>query len=624
MAPSNPTIDLLPAKYAQKRKLVPDELSANEGEDLVVNYPSSASTINEETEYDENVLNVDESSSKRQIKVKTNEQLQILQRYLDEGGTDLPTKESILKASLETKLEFKQVKYFFQRIRRTNNKKSGKKLFLKVRKTDEQIRVLQKYFSESNNQTPSLEIRRKISAETNLVLKIVDDWFTYHHRQNLRSKSLVQTDAKKIEKANGKKTPKRKEHSLETSEKIPVNEKKSKTKKDVKLGWKSILDPNSSLPIKQQSQQLQNLNKPNSPPAAANKQKLPPKEISPIKKKCKESLLAELLSSKTDNIDPYEFPSEPLVENLEILKSPFNTQKTNRRRTLGPVQLRKTLNEMHSMPEFARPLKKRRDSLSVGIKLSNYPMTRSKSALMTETTKIEPAKKKPPPILNSVCLQNKACYEYTNANLDYCRECSTEARNREDCRFWEWRKLKSQGDELISACGFLSDQDITESDRDLWSKVDEVFIAKSVERSENISEVETHAKMISLLAPAFEKILKEEAEWQSLVKTEECRGIFWKKLIEGTRETCDLCKTYIFNGHFACRKCGFSVCLDCFKLEREKKEAIGTKNKIEVDERSWLYCNAVSTNNLSALNQKKKEKSQTYSTRNGLHILYTI
>lgn len=42
--------------------------------------------------------------------------------------------------------------------------------------------------------------------------------------------------------------------------------------------------------------------------------------------------------------------------------------------------------------------------------------------------------------------------------------------------------------------------------------------------------------------------------------------VAWKRVVQGVREMCDVCETTLFNYHWACGKCGFVVCLDCYKV----------------------------------------------------------
>lgn len=40
--------------------------------------------------------------------------------------------------------------------------------------------------------------------------------------------------------------------------------------------------------------------------------------------------------------------------------------------------------------------------------------------------------------------------------------------------------------------------------------------------------------------------------------------------MRGVREMCDVCETTLFNIHWVCRKCGFGVCLDCYRLRKNR------------------------------------------------------
>ncbi len=44
------------------------------------------------------------------------------------------------------------------------------------------------------------------------------------------------------------------------------------------------------------------------------------------------------------------------------------------------------------------------------------------------------------------------------------------------------------------------------------------------------------------------------------------KKIAWKRVVQGVREMCDVCETTLFNFHWACSKCGFVVCIDCYKV----------------------------------------------------------
>lgn len=66
----------------------------------------------------------------------------------------------------------------------------------------------------------------------------------------------------------------------------------------------------------------------------------------------------------------------------------------------------------------------------------------------------------------------------------------------------------------------------------------------------------------------------------------------WKRVVQGVRELCDVCETSLFNYHWACGKCGFVVCIDCYKARKygENKAWKQEWNNGDTDEYSWLFC----------------------------------
>lgn len=45
--------------------------------------------------------------------------------------------------------------------------------------------------------------------------------------------------------------------------------------------------------------------------------------------------------------------------------------------------------------------------------------------------------------------------------------------------------------------------------------------------------------------------------------------VAWKRAVRGVREMCDVCDTTIFNLHWVCSKCGFGVCVDCYRMKKK-------------------------------------------------------
>ena len=69
--------------------------------------------------------------------------------------------------------------------------------------------------------------------------------------------------------------------------------------------------------------------------------------------------------------------------------------------------------------------------------------------------------------------------------------------------------------------------------------------------------------------------------------------VAWKRAVRGVREMCDVCETTLFNIHWVCRKCGFGVCLDCYRLRKsrprsgEKMLSYTAEGKMSVEVWTW-------------------------------------
>ena len=62
----------------------------------------------------------------------------------------------------------------------------------------------------------------------------------------------------------------------------------------------------------------------------------------------------------------------------------------------------------------------------------------------------------------------------------------------------------------------------------------------------------------------------------------EANEVSWKRVVQGVSESCDVCDATLFNLHWACPRCGFVVCLDCYVSRKNYNSLLNgeTKSKI--------------------------------------------
>ena len=124
---------------------------------------------------------------------------------------------------------------------------------------------------------------------------------------------------------------------------------------------------------------------------------------------------------------------------------------------------------------------------------------------------------------------------------------------------------------------FPLSRDASEDDLKLWLPTPE---KASVQESEKTSSLDLDAEMaIFLLTHAGDQFCymvqtEKEAKTEALASVTEDGDplkIAWKRVVQGVREMCDVCETTLFNFHWACGKCGYVVCIDCYKSRRAAK-----------------------------------------------------
>lgn len=99
-------------------------------------------------------------------------------------------------------------------------------------------------------------------------------------------------------------------------------------------------------------------------------------------------------------------------------------------------------------------------------------------------------------------------------------------------------------------------KDPNEEDLKIWK------VKKTDEIMKNLHP-EKAIFIVSNLAKEFcQMCVKERNIYSQYINSEE-NELVWKPVVEGLREICDECSTKIFNYHFMCKICGFSVCTEC-------------------------------------------------------------
>ncbi|KAI4495689.1 hypothetical protein M0802_008524 [Mischocyttarus mexicanus] len=108
-------------------------------------------------------------------------------------------------------------------------------------------------------------------------------------------------------------------------------------------------------------------------------------------------------------------------------------------------------------------------------------------------------------------------------------------------------------------------------------------------------DLETAHRLLRQVGDQFCDLLHQEKDALQEHMAEVSAGITdgtvaWKRVLPGVRELCDVCETTLFNYHWACRKCGFVVCIDCYKGRKNGTIKIWGESGKDRDDFSWLLC----------------------------------
>uniref|UniRef100_A0A8C6LYM9 Lysine-specific demethylase n=1 Tax=Nothobranchius furzeri TaxID=105023 RepID=A0A8C6LYM9_NOTFU len=183
-------------------------------------------------------------------------------------------------------------------------------------------------------------------------------------------------------------------------------------------------------------------------------------------------------------------------------------------------------------------------------------------------------------------LQDGSCISVA-PHLHKCRECrleryrkyrTTDEDSEDDddpnvaCRFFHFRRLAFTRKGILRVEGFLSPQQSDAMAMGLW------LPAPAVQEG---LDLDTSKYILANVGDQFCQLVMSEKE--AMMMVEPHQKVAWKRAVRGVREMCDVCETTLFNIHWVCRKCGFGVCLDCYRLRRNRPRE-------EDDVFSWLKC----------------------------------
>lgn len=179
--------------------------------------------------------------------------------------------------------------------------------------------------------------------------------------------------------------------------------------------------------------------------------------------------------------------------------------------------------------------------------------------------------------------QPGVCFVIAN-HLDTCVECAKVKKagkrsHREvDCRFYQFRMLRYEGDQLVIA-GFPDPfNDPKDIDVSIWMP--------QLDKSKYKGLSAAYARIIiANVGDELCRLIEKERIYYNKFKSE-TKALIWKRPIERVLEICDLCSTTLFNYHFICIKCGLSLCVDC--VNEENKHLFSTKCSVK-DDREHTY-----------------------------------
>ncbi|XP_034238859.1 lysine-specific demethylase 3B-like [Thrips palmi] len=187
-----------------------------------------------------------------------------------------------------------------------------------------------------------------------------------------------------------------------------------------------------------------------------------------------------------------------------------------------------------------------------------------------------------------IYLQSDSCSKLAKyCKFSKCRECiKSPETNQYSCRFFSFRKMRCIKTSLnLYSSGFAEPTDADESDRKLWLP----NLDSTTSASTDYLDFHVARFILNLVGDQFCCLIRQEEEAIHLNMGEDF--IAWKKPMQGVREMCDVCKTTLFNFHWVCDRCGFVVCIDCYKVRKSGVKKAWMEKGPDHDEWKWLFCN---------------------------------
>ncbi|KAK3095194.1 hypothetical protein FSP39_011276 [Pinctada imbricata] len=320
----------------------------------------------------------------------------------------------------------------------------------------------------------------------------------------------------------------------------------------------------------------------NKEPVEEEKNNTKKSEEGSCSKKVKEVSKSSSLDQSPEQMD---VDSKPIEKAEKSPEQPHPT-KTEKKKQKKPKEQTKSEQQLPSPPESlnnspqantqqTQPLNTQQNASSF-----NKPLVKATTTTLKKTC--EPF------------LQDGSCSEVT-PKLMKCRECKMTPTQRSKklpnifCRFWAFRRLRYSQKGFLTIAGFSELTDAENDDIEPW--------LPHVPLIEPKIDIETSKYIVAKVGDKFCELVQQEQEAKNLAGDD--AKIAWKRAVTGVREMCDVCDTTLFNMHWVCHKCGFVVCLDCYKVrikavrqENGEEEEDPLTRELSDEQRQWLTCSA--------------------------------